>query len=232
MDRTLSIGAGEKTAEALQRALVDRILTGELAPGARLDEQGLADAYGVSRTPVREALQMLAATGLVVIRPRRGAVVRTLDTGELAELFEALGEIEALCAKYAAQRMTLLERRRLEKGVAEGAGLVRAGPAGAYSANNVQFHEMIFDGAHNRNLKELAHALRQRTAAYRSAQFRLSARTRFSQAEHEAILRHILKADGEGACQAMRDHIAATSVNVLEILAEKNGPGRRGDASI
>ena len=227
MDRTLTIGVGEKTAEALQRALVDRILTGELSPGARLDEQGLADTYGVSRTPVREALQMLASTGLVVNRPRRGAVVRTLDIEELAELFEALGEIEALCAKYAAQRMTLLERRRLENVVIKGAALVHPGQAEAYSAGNVLFHEMIFDGAHNRNLKELAHALRQQTAAYRSAQFRLSERTRFSQAEHEAILAHILRADGDGASQAMRDHIAATSVNVLEILAEKTGPAKR-----
>lgn len=224
--RTLAIGADEKTAEALQRDLVDRILTGELTPGARLDEQGLAGTYGVSRTPVREALQRLAATGLIAIRPRRGAEVRTLDVEELAELFEAMGEIEALCARYAAQRMTLLERRRLENWVAEGAKLVDPEQAEAYSAHNLRFHELVHDGAHNRSLKEMTLTLRNRTAAYRSAQFRLSGRRRFSQAEHERILEHILAADAEAAHAAMRDHIAATSVNVLEILAEKAGPGR------
>lgn len=227
MERSLVIGAGEKTAEAIQRDLVDRILTGELAPGARLDEQGIAATYGVSRTPVREALQMLASTGLVENRPRRGAVVRSHDAGELAELFEAMGEIEALCAKYAARRMTLLERRRLEAVVADGAAIAGGGRPGPYSPINVRFHELIFDGAHNRNLKELALALRNRTAPYRAAQFRLSERTRFSQAEHEAILGHIQRSDGEGACHAMREHITATSANVMDILAEKTGPSRR-----
>lgn len=227
MNRTLIIGAGEKTAEAVQRDLIDRILTGELAPGDRLDEQSIADTYGVSRTPVREALQMLAATGLAVSRARRGTVVRTLDTDELAELFEALGEIEALCAKYAAMRMSLSERRRLEQVVAEGSAVLLREQAEAYSANNVLFHERIFEGAHNRSLKELAHGLRNRTAAYRSAQFRLSERTRFSQAEHEGILDRIRETDGEGAYHAMRDHIAATSANVMDILIDNAGTQRQ-----
>ena len=99
--------------EKLAGQIADAILSGDFAPGFRLDEQLLAQRYGVSRTPVREALRQLAATGLIEIRPRRGAAVARTTPAQLEALFVAMGEMEATCARLAAMRMTPIERRRL-----------------------------------------------------------------------------------------------------------------------
>ena len=103
--------------DALKDAIAEAILTGELAPGQRLDEVSVAQRFAVSRTPVREALKQLAAMELIELRPHRGAVVAGLDPERLAELFEAMTEIEAACARIAAVKLTGPGRARLEIGV-------------------------------------------------------------------------------------------------------------------
>src|SRR3546814_4027244 len=94
--------------------MAEAILAGEFAPGSRLDEQHLAQRYSVSRTPVREALRQLATTGLIEMRPRSSAVVASVTPGQLEELFVAMGELEATCARLAALSMGPTERRRLQ----------------------------------------------------------------------------------------------------------------------
>src|SRR3546814_4961909 len=94
--------------------MAEAILAGEFAPGSRLDEQHLAQRYSVSRTPVREALRQLATTGLIEMRPRRSAEVASVTPGQLEELFVAMGELEATCARLAALSMGPTERRRLQ----------------------------------------------------------------------------------------------------------------------
>src|SRR5689334_1128467 len=93
-------------AEELRLALADEIINGSLAPGATLEETALAQRFNVSRTPVREALRQLAASGLVETRPHRGAVVANLSHERLAAMFEAMAELEAICAGLAAERMS------------------------------------------------------------------------------------------------------------------------------
>src|SRR6476469_7362469 len=99
---------GDTLANQVRRRIADDVLGGRWAPGARLDEVALAESLGVSRTPVREALRDLASSGLVEIRPHRGAIVVAIDDQRLAALMEAVGEIDALCARLAARRMTLI----------------------------------------------------------------------------------------------------------------------------
>lgn len=100
--------------EALRLQIADEIISGVLEPGTPLDEQELAARFGVSRTPVREAIRQLAASGLVSVRPHRGAVVALPTPTQLDDMFEAMGELEALCAGLAARNMTVPERRGLE----------------------------------------------------------------------------------------------------------------------
>src|SRR6202789_243171 len=100
-------------AEELRLQLADEIVRGALAPGAALDETDIARRFGVSRTPVREALRQLAASGLVEARAHRGAVVAQPSLERLGGMFEAMAELEALCAGLAAERMTPAERYRL-----------------------------------------------------------------------------------------------------------------------
>ena len=109
------LGWPRKTlAEELRLQLADEIVRGELAPGAALDETGLARRFQVSRTPVREAIRLLAASGLVEARAHRAALVARPNAQHLAGMFEAMAELEALCAGFAAERMGAPERRTLE----------------------------------------------------------------------------------------------------------------------
>src|ERR1700678_371806 len=101
-------------ADRLAEAIVESVLSGEFQPGLRLDEGMLAERYGVSRTPVREALRQLGSTGLIELKPRRGATVATPTSAQLETLFGAMAEIEAACARLAAMSMTPIERRRLQ----------------------------------------------------------------------------------------------------------------------
>src|SRR3954465_176473 len=122
-------------AEELRLQLADDIVRGALAPGSALDETDIARRFNVSRTPVREALRQLAASGLIDARAHRGAVVARPTIERLAEMFEAMAELEALCAGLAAERMLPAERHRLESIHGELRVLSHAG-------NPERFHEV------------------------------------------------------------------------------------------
>ncbi|RXF72656.1 GntR family transcriptional regulator [Hansschlegelia zhihuaiae] len=184
------------------------IIDGAFAPGERLDELSLAERYGVSRTPVREALRRLASSGLVDVRPRRGAVVASITPAKLAELFGAMAELEATCARLAAIGMSPLERRRLEDFHASMAPLADADDADGFAAANLTFHSQIYAGAHNGHLAEIAAGLRARLLPYRRAQFRTPGRLPRSHAEHGVVVAAILAADAAEAHTAMLRHVS------------------------
>src|SRR6202521_2273780 len=151
-------------ADRLAEAIVESVLSGEFPPGLRLDEGMLADRYGVSRTPVREALRQLASTGLIELKPRRGATVATATSAQLEELFGAMAEMEATCARLAAMSMTPIERRRLQNRHDAMAAIVLKDDHELYAAANVDFHTQIYAGAHNETLASFASGLRRRLA--------------------------------------------------------------------
>lgn len=193
--------------EDLRLSLADEIMRGELAPGTPLDETRIAGRFGVSRTPVREALRQLAASGLVEIRPHRGAVVSQLSQSLLHEMFVAMGELEAVCAGLAAEKMTNTERRSLEEIHLVLRDLVRSGDPQRYHEINESFHTAIYLGAHNGPLADMALTIRGRLQPFRRAQFRTIGRLARSYEEHDRIVRAILRGGREAASAAMRDHI-------------------------
>ena len=203
-------------ADQLSDKIADAILAGEYPPGARLDEQGLADRFGVSRTPVREALRLLGATGLIDLRPRRSAVVARISSAELVELFVAMGEIEATCARLCAMSMTPIERRHLELLHESMGEMARRGDAEAYVGANIAFHSTIYAGAHNTALGDFATSLRRRLFPFRRAQFRAPGRLELSCAEHDVIVRAILRGDAATAHESMLRH-----VNIVEDAFER-----------
>jgi DNA-binding GntR family transcriptional regulator len=204
--------------EDLRRQLADEILEGILAPGVRLDEQELATRFHVSRTPVREALRQLAATGLVQERPRKGVVVTNVTRERMAEMFEAMAVLEASCARFSALRMTADEKSGLSRLHAQSLDLARAGDLGAYDQANNEFHSAIYAGCHNSFLEETALAIRQRVRPFRRAQFRVTGRLTDSWAEHDAVVRAILKSDGESAFYSMRAHVSAVGTASEDLL--------------
>ncbi|WP_451979564.1 GntR family transcriptional regulator [Azospirillum endophyticum] len=210
-------------AETLRRQLADDILDGRLLPGVRLDEQELAARFNVSRTPVREAFKLLAATGLVQLRPNKGVVVASITPERLAEMFEVMGEIEAACARLAARRMTEAERKALSALHAEAGTLAQAGEREAYDQMNTRFHSSIYAGAHNAFMEETAQAIRQRLRPFRHAQFRVTGRLTLSWLEHDAVVRAILCSDGEAAYHAMRIHVTAVGGASADYVGRSGG---------
>lgn len=196
--------------ERLVSALADRIVAGDLPPGAALDETRLAAAFGVSRTPVREAIRQLAAMGLVEVRRHRGASVARPAAARLHEMFFVMGEIEALCVALCARAMGRAERSDLAACHRDMGRLVRAGDVHGYRAANLVFHGKLYAGAHNAYLAELATATRRRLAPFRGAQLEAAERLPRSYAEHGAIVTAILRADAAAAGAAMRRHLEAT----------------------
>ena len=199
-------------AEKLASAIADGILSGALKPGLRLDEARLAQQHGVSRTPVREALRQLTTSGLIDMRPRKGAIVSKATPEQVESLFVAMAEMEATCARLAAMSMTPIERRRLQAQHDQMAAFAVAGETEAYSNANVAFHSAIYAGAHNEPLAEFARSLRRRVGPFRRAQFQLTGRLTRSNREHDAVVRAILGGDSEGAHKAMLHHVSLVEI--------------------
>lgn len=196
--------------------LAEEIIRRQLVPGTRLDEQSLAERFGVSRTPVRDALRQLAATRLVDQRPRRGFCVAQVNRGELDDLFEAAGEVESLCARLCAMRAGPAERKRIEIVHQSTSTAATTGDATTYAALNEQLHQLIYSGARNRTLEEVALNLRQRLAPFRARIFFSTAnRMQGSHLEHAAIVEAILARDPDAAAHAMQEHAAHAAMNVL-----------------
>jgi len=194
-------------AEELRLQIGDDIVRGSLAPGAALDESELARRFNVSRTPVREAIRMLTASGLVLARAHRAAVVAQPSRDELAGMFEVMAELESLSAGYAAERMTSVERRTVEDAHEQLRVLIQSGDPQRYHEANESFHSAIYDGAHNGYLSELTLATRARVQPFRRAQFRNLGRLAKSYREHDRVVRAIVRGDRVLAAQTMYAHI-------------------------
>ncbi|MFM9849804.1 MAG: GntR family transcriptional regulator [Hyphomicrobiaceae bacterium] len=187
----------------------DEIVRGDLAPGMALDEMELARRFQVSRTPVREAIRLLGASGLIEARPHRSAVVARPDKAQLVAMFEALRELEALCAGLAAERMTSSEHAGLERSQGMLLAIVESGDPQRYHEINEEFHALIYAGAHNPYLADLTLATRARIAPFSRAQFRNMGRLARSHAEHARIIAAILARNVAQAASVMRSHIGS-----------------------
>lgn len=207
IDRPSSLLDKITRAEELRLQLADEIVRGTLAPGAALDETEIARRFNVSRTPVREALRQLAASGLVDARAHRGAVVAQPSLDRLAGMFEAMAELEAMCAGLAAERMTPAERNALEAVHEELRVLSYTGNPERFHEVNERFHNAIYAGSQNAYIAEITLATRVRVQPFRRAQFRNLGRLAKSHAEHDRVVIAIMRGDKTGAAAAMRAHI-------------------------
>lgn len=210
----------------LKNEIADLILSGEYRPGDRLDEQSLAQRFDVSRTPVREALQQLGLAGLVQTRPRRSAIVRRFSPNELQESFEAMGEVEALCARYSAERMTQAERLNLGALVEKSRDASARGDRLICRELDAKIHAALHAGVHNAALCAVADDMRMRVAVYSSAPYTLpnfETRLNVPHQEHAGIVEAVVARDADAAHRLMLDHIGQSFLTVREIVAEETG---------
>ena len=206
--------------DRIREGLADRIVHGFLRPGEALDETLIAAEFGVSRTPVREALRQLEANGLALSRPHRGAVVTQLSPRELRDTFVVMAELEALCARLCAAAMSDGERENLMLLHAQGAEAAHENAIDAYRAHNERFHDAIYTGAHNAFLQQTTKAVRRRLAPFRNLQFEGFERPEASHREHARVVNAILQGVGERAATLMRDHILTVWRAVDEVKAD------------
>jgi DNA-binding GntR family transcriptional regulator len=216
----IRLAAMPTIAHQIYKALAEQIINGEFAPGDKLEEKILAERFNASRTPVREALRELAAKGLVDLVPRRGGVVASIGVDELADLLEAEAELEALCARMAAQRMSMLEKKQLEQLHADATLLAESGDEAGYLEANTRFHDLICAGTRNKTLAQTVRRLRERLAPFRQTQSGVERRFEVSHDEHKAVVGAILAGNGEAAAQAMLEHNVRLSTNALRRVRE------------
>lgn len=210
MDLLLSrnpAAAGGSIQDRIRLAVEEDIVSGTLAPGAAIDEKALALAFSASRTPVREALLMLAAQGLVHIAPRSGIYVRKASTAELVATLEALGELEAVLARLAARRATPEQCQGLQQALAEATRCAAANDRPAYAQANAVLHQAIYQASGNPVLVGQVRAVRKTLSAYRQRGFDKPGRLAASDREHQRVVQAICAGDANAAADAMREHI-------------------------
>jgi DNA-binding GntR family transcriptional regulator len=204
-------------AQRLLDAVEQDIAIGALPPGARLDEQALATRYKASRTPVREALRQLSASGMVEIRPRRGAFVSSLDPRMLYQSFEAMGELEAASGRLAARRSHPDHLAELAS-AHERCRAAMADPD-AYYVENELFHQAIYKASGNVVLAQQCTQLQKRLRPYRRLQLRVANRVGRSFDEHQQILDAIRTGDGRAAEEALRSHVVVQGERFSDLIA-------------
>lgn len=217
--KNLSRLTGTSLADGLKQTLEKEIASGALEPGKRLDEKEIGARFGVSRTPVREAFRLLAADGLVDLNGRQGVMVRALSMNTLLEMFQVMAELEGLCARLAARRISpdqLATLRQIQQQMAD------CGPSispEAFYEMNLSFHEGIYAFARNAFLAEETRALRNRVGVYRRRVTFHPGRVNKTLEEHGAILEAIARNDADAAHDAMRKHLTLLGDDLVDFIA-------------
>lgn len=185
--------------------IVDAMDAGEYQPGDRLVEAELAERFGVSRTPVREALQRLETQSMVK-RDGRSLIVSTLDHNQLSELYIVRTELEALAARLAARHATPEEIRVLQSMIDD--DLTRLDDADALARSNRRFHHQIHLASHNRYLVQQLDMVHRNMALMARTSLAVEGRSKTALAEHQAIVDALKSGEGVAAEEALRNHIS------------------------
>lgn len=210
--------------EIVRSALEKDIFAGRLAPAAQLDEEAIAKRFSVSRTPVREALLQLIETGLVEKPSRQRAVVAPLDVRRLIQTFETLSELEAICARFAARRITEQEKETLTRIQRASDAALLAGDEDEYGRQGIRFHMAVWRATHNDVLFETTRKLAVRLNPYRMYQLRSKGRPEANNEDHKALLALILAGQADDAYALMRGHVTVQGDVLAEYISSAPRP--------
>lgn len=205
--------------DRVRREIADQIISGSLRPGQELDEKKLAEAFNVSRTPVREALRQLAAAKLIEWRPHQSAIVAKITPSTMVEMFELMAELEGFCGRLASRRMSPSEHANLIAIHERFRPFIETGDRENYQTWNKIFHEAIYAGSHNRYLVEQASALHDRLAPYRAFQLRRRDALRLASEEHQEIIDAIVAGNGDEAFRLLVDHVSLSNELFADLVA-------------
>lgn len=214
-----------RRSEALREQIEERIAVGVYSPGKHLDELEMAAEFGVSRTPIREALLQLGASGLVDMQPRKGAYVAAVPIQRMWEMFEVMAELEAMCGRLAARHIQPKQREALQEACAACEAARDSGNTDAYYKLNEIFHHQIYTASNNGFLAEQASTLHRRLRPFRRLQLRVRDRMHTSHDEHTAVMQALLQGDGEAAASLLREHVRIQGQRFSDLMASLGTQG-------
>ena len=198
--------SGISLRERVKNSIQDDILSGRLKPGDKLDEQLIAARNKASRTPVREAINQLAMSGMIELHENRGAFVSSISVAQVIHMFEVLNVLESTCARFAAQRISDRQLQSLRKLSDKGLELAERKDLDAYAACNRAFHNAIYEATQNPFFQEVTMQIRMRLAPYRRESFKLPRRMEVSAREHAQIVEGIAAGDLDKVEKLMAQH--------------------------
>lgn len=193
-----------------------QILTGDIEPGARIMEVETAEALGVSRTPVRDAIKKLEREGLVVIEPRRGTYASRITDAELIEILDVREHLEGLAVLYATNRMKNTHKEKLKNISGKYINAVEEKKINKMVKYDTEFHKTIIEASENKTLASLIEQLDERMMRFRYAYFDNTRRAEMIPPEHEKIFNAIMAGDAHTAEDAARDHIRRLKEAVID----------------
>ena len=203
---TIALLQSSSLTSVVQREIERRILQGDLAPGAKLNEAALAEALGVSRGPVREAFRMLEEAGLVRQEKNRGVFVRSIPLNEAMEIFDLRAMMDEAVGRRLAQAITPEQLRQVRAMVDAMEKAVRAGDADSYHLLNLEFHDTLVAFSGNRKLTSIYRRVINELSLFRRMNLVDAKLLPISASEHRAIVKAIASGDAEAAGRAMRQH--------------------------
>jgi len=213
------VEAGSLSGRVFER-LEDAILRGDIAPGESLNEQKISSEYGVSRTPVREAIRMLEQKNLVRPVPNKGAVVLGVDKKDLLDVYMIRSYIEGLASRWAAERITADKSKRLREIVDLQEFYYLKSNSEQISEMDSRFHETIFNYSESRRLEHMLRDLHHLIIRYRALSISEEGRTKKAIDEHRLILEAICDGDGDEAEKQTEIHIKNARDNLLLIMRD------------
>lgn len=207
--------------EIVFNVLRQAIIDGTLEPGERLMEVQLAEALGVSRTPVREALRQLELEGFIVMVPRKGAYVADLSTKDVADVLEIRGALEALAASLAAERIEEEELELLERLLVESKEAAKAKDLELMIKIDTRFHDILYQASRNKRLVQILSNLSEQIQRYRTTSLAYPGRLIHTLKEHRLLVDALAERNADLASELAREHIENVENVILEILAKE-----------
>ena len=208
-----------RTADKLISDIRNEVSSGILKPGDQLEVTALAERFGVSRTPIREAIRTLVESGVLETRPRKGSFVRVLSAKQLLDLFQVAAELEGMACRLAALSLTKENVEAIERGLAKCIQAAEVQNNAEYAMANLDFHTAIHNASGNDWLIEQLRQLQINLNSYRTMPYEIRGRLKKSTDEHKIICDAILSGDGEHACNLMRDHMMLQGKRLPSIIA-------------
>jgi phosphonate utilization transcriptional regulator len=224
---TIALLQSSSLTSVVQKEIERQILQGELAPGAKLIEAGLAAQLGVSRGPVREAFRMLEEAGLVRQEKNRGVFVRNIPLDEAMEIYDLRAMMDESVGRQLARSVTPEQLKTVRGMVDAMERAVKAGAAANYHLLNLDFHDKLVEFTGNRKLTAIYRRLINELSLFRRLNLADAKLLPISASEHRAIVKAIASGDAQAAGKAMRDHVLVSKDRTLTNNAPQHASASR-----